>query len=355
MAYENETQEEILSRMLQRVDSSIDKREGSIVFDMMSPASIELALAYIELDNILNFGFADTTYGEYLDKRVKEVGLSRKEAVKAFGKVTISGTVGTVVPAGTQLSTEDEENPILFETLNTITIVEEKGYEVDVSAVEGGASGNVNTGLITTVLGELSGGIISVTNEQPLDGGIDSESDEDLLIRYYDRMRNRSAAGSVTEYRSWALEAHQNISDARIFERWDGPGTLKIVLLATNRRPPSQAIVEAVKDYIEERRPIGVELSVVGAKEIPIDVRVKLTLTNSGTIENALAQIENNVTNYLKSLAFVDQVVRYTKIADCVLNAEDVLDYENLTVNLGTSNIQIADDEVAVLGKAYNI
>jgi len=355
MAFENETQEEILKRMLQKVDDGIDKREGSIVHDMLSPASIEFALAYIELNNILNFGFADTTYGEYLDRRVREVGLTRKSALKATGKLTFTGPVNTVIPANTIISTSDELNPIYFQTLEELIIMSERPYKVNAEATAGGLDGNVNVGFITELPADLQGVGITVTNELSFEGGSDIESDENLLVRYYDRMQNKAAAGSINEYRTWALEAHTNVSDARVFEKWDGPGTVKVVLLATNRRPPSQSVVDIVYNYIEEKRPIGSEVTVIGAKEVPVDIRVTLTLKEDGVLGDAITQIGNNVTTYLKSLAFNDTIIRYTKIAECILNATDVLDYENLSVNLGTSNIQIASDEVAVFGKVFNI
>ena len=42
--YENVTYEEILKRMLDRVPSDVDKREGSIVYDALAPAAVEIQL-----------------------------------------------------------------------------------------------------------------------------------------------------------------------------------------------------------------------------------------------------------------------------------------------------------------------
>ena len=61
--YESITQEVILSRMLDRVRASnpeIDTREGSLIYDALAPASIELRLMYIEFDVIMNETFADS-------------------------------------------------------------------------------------------------------------------------------------------------------------------------------------------------------------------------------------------------------------------------------------------------------
>ena len=49
MLYENMTFENIMDRCLSRVAASIDKREGSVVYDAIAPAAAELAIMYIEL------------------------------------------------------------------------------------------------------------------------------------------------------------------------------------------------------------------------------------------------------------------------------------------------------------------
>ena len=41
--YENQTYEEILRRMLERIPRDIDKREGAVVFDSNAPAAAEIA------------------------------------------------------------------------------------------------------------------------------------------------------------------------------------------------------------------------------------------------------------------------------------------------------------------------
>ena len=69
MAYENMTYEVILQRMISRVvekDSTIDVREGSIVFNALAGAAIELAIAYTVIDNALLERFVKTASREYL-------------------------------------------------------------------------------------------------------------------------------------------------------------------------------------------------------------------------------------------------------------------------------------------------
>ena len=49
---------------------------------------MELAKAYINLNDILSLGFIEDTFDDYLDMRVGEFGVYRKEGTKAVGKTS---------------------------------------------------------------------------------------------------------------------------------------------------------------------------------------------------------------------------------------------------------------------------
>ena len=46
--YEQYKAEFLLERMLSRVDDKIDKREGSVIYDALAPASVEADIYYIK-------------------------------------------------------------------------------------------------------------------------------------------------------------------------------------------------------------------------------------------------------------------------------------------------------------------
>jgi uncharacterized phage protein gp47/JayE len=344
--YEDQTKTAILQRMLDASPADIDKRQGAPTYDLLSPAAIELALAYANLDNNIKFGFADTTYGTYLDRRVGEHGVTRKPAVKATGSLKFTGANGTVIPAGTRCSTADAI-PIYFVTTTSGTI-SGGNATVTAEAETAGAAGNVAVGTITRVTGTLSG-VINVTNPADFTGGVDTESDADLLARYLDYVRRPATSGNANQYRQWALEV-SGISDAKVTEVWNGPGTVKVVLLDTDKTAPDASLVTSVADHIESVRPVGATVTVVGATEVPINVSATLTLDTGKTVADVQGAIETGIVAYLKTLAFVDPIVRYSQIANVILDVDGVLDYANLTVNGGTANITIADGSVAVIG-----
>ncbi|MEH7521679.1 baseplate J/gp47 family protein [Bacillus sp. JJ1503] len=345
--YETETKEAILDRMLERIDSDIDKRQGAVAWDLTSPASFEFAQAYLALDQVLTFGFAtEDTPSNYLDLRCAEMGVYRKPSVKAIGQVTFSGPEGTIIPVGTRVRT-DEVEPVYFVTTAEGTIVNGT-VMVSAEAEVGGVSGNIAQGKISLVLGELAG-IVTVTNAQAFDGGVDTESDLSLLSRYNDKVSKPVTSGNKYHYEQWAKEV-AGVGDAKVYPLHAGPGTVKIVLLDDEKTSPAQTIVDAANTHINNVAPIGATITVVGATELPINVSATLTLAQGADINEVTTQFSEALSAYLKSVAFTDELIRYTQIANLLLGVPPIIDYANLTVNGGTANIQPTSEQVGVVG-----
>lgn len=347
--FESETDEIIHERMLEEIDESVDKRQGSVVHDLTRPAAAELAQAYIYLDDILTFGFAgEDMPGEFLDLRARELGVYRKPSVESIGELTFTGDVGTFIEQGARART-DGDDPIYFETTDLGTIGASGSVTIPAIAEEGGFDGNVSSETITVMLGDLSG-TVEVINADSFGGGADIETDESLLERYFDRTQKPVTSGNIYHYEQWAKEV-PGVGDVKVYPIWNGAGTVKVVLLDEEKKSPDKAIIEAATKHIEEFRPIGAEVTVVGADEILVDISAKLVLSDGISIVDVKSDIEEGVSKYLSSLAFVDPVVRYTQIASVLLSIPTILDYEELIVNGGSSNFEVADAEVALLGE----
>ncbi|WP_128893605.1 baseplate J/gp47 family protein [Longirhabdus pacifica] len=356
MAYENVTKDVLLQRMLDQSPDDLDKREGSITYDLLSPAAIELAESYIQLDRILTLGFADTTYGPYLDLRCSEMGVTRKLETKATGQVTFSGPEGTVIPAGTQVSTATlvDRDSIVFTTVAEVKIPSSMQVMAAIEAVVGGAGGNVDIGEITIVIGNLSS-VLNVMNDTKLAGGTDKEEDEQLLSRYLQRVREAGTSGNVGHYLQWAKEV-PGISRAIVQPLFDGPGSVKVIVLSNEQKAPPSPTLANVENYIQQQRPIGAAVTVEGATEIPMDITVELEFIADNQQAPDLTSIKQELTEkftaYFAELAFNDPIIRRSQIGNMILDIAVVKDYHNLLMNSNVSgNIAVdsANGEVAVL------
>lgn len=343
--FEDQTYEAIMARLLSKVPDTLDKREGSFIWDALSPVALELAQAYMQLDLVLQWGFAQTTYGQYLDMRAAEHGLTRKAATKATGQVTITGTAGTTVPAGSLFATGAG---VQFKTIADVTIGETGTVTAAIEAVEAGAGGNVPAGAITQIPVSIAG-VTAVINLAATSGGTDEESDADLLARLLERVRNPATSGNAAHYKRWALEV-SGVGDAKVLPLWNGPGTVKVVVIDSNKQPASAEIVQNVANYIETVRPIGATVTVESATGVAINVAATVILAENAVLANVQAAFEASLTAYLQQIAFKQNYVSYAQVGSLLLDTPGVLDYSNLTLNSGTGNVSIGDIEVAVLG-----
>ncbi|HAF97069.1 baseplate J/gp47 family protein [Paenibacillus sp. FSL K6-1566] len=346
--YEDQTYEAILERMLGRVPDGLDKREGSIIFDALAPAAAELAQAYIELSSSMNFKFAATASGEFLDRSIAWSGLTRKQATKARlrGRFIGEQNLPAEVPIGSRFS---------LDALNYTVIDRLDAGEYMLECETVGKEGNRRFGTLLPL--EYIEGLVKAELLELLAPGEDTESDEALYDRYREKISRPVTSANRNQYELWARE-QAGVGKAKAFPLWDGPGTVKVVLLDNEMRSPAPSIVEAVQQYIdptmdgmgEGAAPVGSVVTVTGAVEVPVNIEVQVTLLDGAGLDGVQQAIEQGVRQYLKDLAMTDPLVRYNRIANVILDIPEVIDYEVLTVNGGTESVLIEPEAVAVLG-----
>ena len=93
---------------------------------------------------------------------------------------------------------------------------------------------------------------------------------------------------------------------------------------------------------------IGAYVSVVSADAKNINISVEVDLKDGATLSDVEDAIKEEIEKYFKSTVFVDSYISYAKIGACILKADGVLDYDNLTVNGGTNNIPLVDTNASV-------
>ncbi|WP_368292873.1 baseplate J/gp47 family protein [Dehalobacter sp. TBBPA1] len=347
--FEAQTYEEILQRLKSKAPFEIDTTEGSFIHDALSPAALEIAQLYTSLDLVLTLAFAQTTSGQYLDYRAGEHGLTRKVAVKAAGIVKVTGNPGVAIGQGTIFLTD---GGIGFESTKASVIQDNESVDISVQAAEEGITGNVPAGAVKTLQVALQG-VTEITNENAIIGGTDEESDEDLLSRLLLKVRNPATSGNASHYLQWAGEV-SGVGDAKVFPLWDGAGTVKVVIVDSEKMPAEAEIVAAVAAYVESVRPIGAEVTVEAAAGVDINVAVTVTLAENYTLEQVTTSFRALLTEHLKDIAFKQDYVSFAKIGNTLLETPGILDHTGLTVNGGTSNIAIGttfnDCQVAVIG-----
>ncbi|MFD3271528.1 baseplate J/gp47 family protein [Paenibacillus dendritiformis] len=344
------SKDEILKDMLDAISNKYDKRPGSFIYDALAPAAEQFEKTVQKIDNVKSKFNIENLSGDELAQRVKErTGIERKAATRAVGSVTVTGT-GTI-NVGDLFETQ---GGIQFRATETKKIV--NSGTVNIEAVIEGGGGNVAANTITLFPVTIAG-FTAVINPYPAQDGFEAESDADLLKRYYDRIRTPATSGNRAHYMNWAREV-PGVGDARVIPLWNGNNTVKVVVIDSDKRPASQAIVKAVQDHIDPggeglgngEAPIGAFTTVTSAEGVNINVSVIIVLADGFTLQQAQESIISNLTHYLKEIAFVESIVSYAKIGAAILDSAGVTDYTNLLVNGGTMSVDVGNEEVAVLG-----
>lgn len=353
----DELPSQILTNMLDNSDPEIDTREGTPTYTAMAPIADELALLYAELTAQERANFVVDEAGEVtmtgykLDLFAMAWGEERKPGGKATGAVFIFADEPTDVPAGTRLFAPATVN-VVFETDFAVT-AHAGGVSVPVTAVDEGIASNLSAGTITGVIGNLEG-ILTVTNPAPTDYGFDAESDEEFAYRFLRNRQNEATSGNAAHYRKWATEV-AGILDAYVIPVWNGPNTVKVIVLSANRDAPSPEKIQEVKDYINSIRPVFGDadpVTVEAAVEIPINIVATVELDEGVAIEDVQADYEQAMQDYLDTLAFgaVD-TARVVRLENALLDVIGIIDIPSFTVNGAESNIVIPIGAVAIKGE----
>lgn len=338
------TKEELKTRMLAEISNDYDKSEGSFFFDAISPVAIELEKSYSGQESILSNAFVATASGSYLDSKCAELGVARKLATKATGTVKISGAKGAVMTKGSLVATE----LVTFQTKESVTIGEGGSEVVGVECMASGTVGNVAANAIKYFPITIEG-ILSVTNSEPFTSGYDTETDESLRQRYYDKINTPATSGNAAHYEQWA-KAVTGVGSGKVFPTWNGPGTVKVVICDRNKRAADTKLIKDTAEYIEMQRPIGATVTVESVQEKAIDVTATVVLANGVTLEQVKNDFVNVLKEYFKEIALVDQYVSYAKVGSLLYGIYGVADYSNLQLNKGITNIALAEVEVPVVG-----
>lgn len=347
--------EEIQGRMMENLPEDIDDMPGGFPYDFTMPTALEKSeLIQFHMVRVLMLMFPQFAWGDWLDYHGAQANLTRRAGRQAEGILHIEGNIGTVIPARTIFCTAatDENSSVLFATDEDITI-EDGTADINITAVEAGKESNVMAG--TVVLAEIPiNGITSITNPEALKGGTDEEDDEAYRARILEAYASETMnVGNNGDYVRWAKEV-AGVGSASIIPEWDGPGTVKLVIIDTNGEPASKDICDEVYSYImrpessiDRKAPIGAVLTVVGPDVLNLDYVCKVKLKEEAVLEDVKAAFQKLLEDYYLT-AEDEGVLKFAKICSALINTEGVFDFSEVTVNGGTANITLSKNQFPV-------
>lgn len=227
----------------------------------------------------------DTAEAEHLRRWASVWKIPCKVAVAATGSITVTGTAGAVIPAGTLLQRADsaEYTTDAEATFATTTAT------IAVTASLAGADGNAVAGVSLSLVSPIAGVQSQATIASPgITGGVDTEDDDSLRARMLARIRTPPHGGSKADYHDWVLEV-PGATRAWIYPEYLGDSTVGITFVCDDLSPviPAAATVLAVQTHIEEVRPVTAKIFVFAPVAAPLDLTIRLT-PNTTTVQAAV-------------------------------------------------------------------
>jgi uncharacterized phage protein gp47/JayE len=277
------------------------------------------------------------------------MGTLRLIVSRSIGEVKFTGTAGTVIPSETLVATESGTQ---YQTDNEVIIGEAGTVLAQITAVEGGAVGNVPANVITSLPVTVQG-VNSVNNPSPTYGGEDREEDETLRTRYFENIRNRAIDGNTPQYKKWADE-YPGIGRSKVFQLWNGPNTVKVSILDTSNGVATQGLVDDFQNYLDPGSeglgngvaPIGAIVTVSTAEAVKFTITANVVLADGYTEPDG---IDDVLRTYFADIAYSKNTVSYIGIGAAILSVNAVDRISDLLVNGSTADVTLTAEQIPVL------
>lgn len=337
----------------------------SVLGQIRGAIATEVSLVWEALAEVSAALDPDQSVGVYLDALAALSGITpRQQATRSTGTVTVNGTNGTIIPAGSRI--RDAASTVTVETTAAATIA--GATSVPVQALETGpieAAASTLTVIVTPVAGWSS-----VTNAAALTPGQDIESDLQLRSR---REASLQASGTGTDggIRAALLEiVEQAVVLSNRTNSTVADGTPAHAVRSILYPDPNSATVEAaiatayfgqlpagiqawgtdVTTTVTDSQ--GVDQTIEWDYATEIDTYIDVTVTLAPGSDIVASDIEDAIIAYVNALEIGDDVriLRLYQAIQAV--SDDVLSASALAVDtidppVATSDLAIAIDEIA--------
>lgn len=370
------TYDYILTEALSKVPDNVDKREGSIIRDALSPCCYEAAKHILYLADIIEQTYIETANGLWLDGRVIEGGITRDPATYAKKL----GVFKTQLDEPCQISIGQSFSTVGDTILNYTAVqvyVNEDGDVVPGSYIMQcntvGSVGNSYIGRI--VPNDYIEKLASAEITTLLYPGEEEESDDSLRERFLANLMKTAFGGNIAQYRQWAKEI-PGIGGVQVYPVWAGGGTVKLSIIDTDYNSCSSEFCQTILEKFDPENsggetglglgiaPIGHKVTVSTPLPRTINVSGKITLLPRYKLETLLPQIKLALEEYLLSLRQAWEnsddknnysvIVYLGRINFAILNVKGVSSAYELQLNGTDTDIRLTEtsslQEIPVLG-----
>ncbi|MBP3410487.1 MAG: baseplate J/gp47 family protein [Clostridia bacterium] len=353
--FEAMTYDSIMQRMMERIPDDMDKREGSVIWDALSPAALELELAYIFMDYVLLQAFADTQEREFLIRKAAERGITPDPATRAILK-------GLFAPE----SADVKGKRFSLGKLNYTAVgpVEGEAGAWQMQCETAGAIGNQSFGALVPV--DYVEGLQSAQLTALLIPGEDEQSTESLREEYFASFTDIDYGGNIAGYLKMAKDI-PGVGAAKVTPAWKGGGTVEITILDAAFNAATPTLIQEVQSIIDPKQDgrgdglafIDHIVTIDTAAETTVNVATAVSFETGyswATMQQAVqGAVEAYFTELRKTWEKQDSiVVRISQIESRILALEGVVDVTGTRLNGAAENLVLDARAIPALGTVTN-
>lgn len=348
--FENETEDVIKKRILDRVPNALDKGQTSVAYNTITPVALEIAQMKIDNDVVLKETFAHTADREYLIQRGKESGMFPEDATYAIMKgmfyngedlmdipINSRFTCGTLIYKATEkISTGIYK--MTCETKGTIGN-ENVGTAIPVDYIE-----NLTRAEITEILIPAQ----------------DEEDTEVYRARYLSGFDSKAYGGNRVDYMT-KVNSIDGVGACKPERISAENNPIVITIISNSYGKATDALVEAVQNIID---PLGDEegngiapynhiVRIQSVIEKNVSVYLDAEYDTGYTFDGLKTQIIQKISDYLLSLCRVwaendNLIVRLAMLQSEILSIDGILDINEIRINDETTNLILTPYEIPI-------
>jgi uncharacterized phage protein gp47/JayE len=284
-----------ISRALDNVPDTVDKREGSIIYDALAPVAYDYVQLRMFLQQMLLMSFTETATDDFLDARGQEKGLTRNAATYAQVSATMTDSSGApaLVEVGDRFSSVGAEAYIY-----DVTDTDDQGI-VKLTCETAGTEPNHYVGTLLPVTAQDQFGAAAITDVTV--PARDAEADDDFRARILATSNSVAYGGNVADYQRMIVSLG-TVGAVQIYPTWAGGGTVKLVIIDNDFEMPSADLVTETQQAIDPTdahaggyglAPIGHTVTVVAptARTIPVTLTLDVDATTDMATATAAAKV----------------------------------------------------------------
>ena len=348
MAYEEMEYEVILNRMIEVVEEinpDLDTREGSVIYNALAPAALEISMLYSELDNVLNESFVDTASREYLLLKCKELNIDERIFEATYG--VHKGEFNVEVPIGSRWNCDIHN----YEVKEYIGIAE--GYfTYKLQCETPGAEPNLIVGDLTPIDDTPTDLSYAMLIDCIIEGE-DEATDEFIRETYYNEIKNTPRDGNKAQYEYWC-ETYPGIGNYSVEPVRNG---ITVRITNSSNGVASDELIEEFQNYLDPGPTgmgdgvahIGALVVVSTGTEQEFNFSANVILENGYTDTSI---VTDAVSEYLQSIVFKEKYIYILKLASHLLNTKGIANISNLKINNSATDAAIGIGCIPIVGTA---